>query len=120
MLRELYALLTSLNNAFRLPMDPGPDDDYTRPVAPGVVPDLTPLSCTKQAMIDMHFVRQKHYFLLLQNIECVCFTALDASIKDAFKVSTNLAIQGWHAGLTVQEILNQLSSIYGLPTPATI
>ncbi len=92
MLRELYALLTGLNNAFHLPMDPDPNANYTWPVAPGAVPDLTPLSRTKQATIDMHFACQKHYFLLLQNIKCACFTALDASINDAFKVFTNSAI----------------------------
>jgi hypothetical protein len=68
----------------------------------------------------MHFACQKHYFLLLQNIERTCFTTLNASINDAFKVSTNPAIRGWHAGMAVQDILNQLSSIYGLPTLAAM
>jgi hypothetical protein len=91
--RESYALLlTSLNNAFRLRLDPDPNADYTWPVTPGVVPDLTPLSHTKQATIDMRFAFQKHYFLSLQNIKRVCFTALNASINDAFKVSTNPTI----------------------------
>jgi hypothetical protein len=114
MSRELYALLIDLNNVFCLPMDLGPNANYTWPVAPGAVPDLSPLSHTKQARIDMRFAHQKYYFISLQNNECVCFTALNASINDAFKVSTNPAIQGWHAGMTVQDILNQLSSIYGL------
>ncbi len=48
MLRKLYALLTGLNNAFRLPMDLGPNTNYTWPVAPGAVPDLTPLSRTSR------------------------------------------------------------------------
>jgi hypothetical protein len=71
-------------------------------------------------MIDTNFACQKHYFSSLQNIECACFTALNASINDAIKVSTDPAIQGWHAGITVQEILNQLSSIYGLPRQAAM
>jgi hypothetical protein len=120
MSRELYALLTSLNKAFCLPLNPSPNADYTRPVALGAVLDLTPLSHTKQATIDMRFAHQKHYLLLLQKIKRACFTALDASINDVFKVSTDPTIQGWHAGMTVQEILNQLSSIYGLPTPAAM
>jgi hypothetical protein len=101
MSRELYPLLTGLNNAFCLPMDPGPNANYTQPVVPGVVPDLTLLSRTEQATIDMHFAHQKHYFLPLQNIQRACFTALNAIINNAFKVSTNAAIQGWHAGMTV-------------------
>jgi hypothetical protein len=120
MSRELYALLTGLNNAFRLPMDPDPNANYTWSVAPGEVPDLTPVSRTMQATIDMQFARQKHYFLSLQNIEHVCFTALNTSINNGFKVSTDPAIQGWHAGMTVQEILDQLSSIYGLPMLAAM
>jgi hypothetical protein len=101
-------------------MDPGPNANYTWSVAPGVVPDLTPVSCTMQATIDMCFARQNHYILSLQNIECVCFTALNKSINDAFKVSTDPAIQGWHAEMTIQKILNRLSSIYGLPKPAAM
>ena len=45
---------------------------------------------------------------------------LDASINDAFKVSTDPTIRGWHAGMSVRDILNQLSSIYGQPTPAAM
>ena len=37
-----------------------------------------------------------------------------------FKVSSDPAIRGWHAGMSVREILNQLSAIYGQPTPAAM
>ena len=54
----------------------------------------------------------------MQNIVCVCFTALDGSINDAFKVSNDPNVQRWHGGMRVIDILNQLSLIYGQPTPA--
>jgi hypothetical protein len=56
----------------------------------------------------------------MQNIERACFNALDASINDSFKVSNNPAMTGWHAGMTIRKILDQLSSIYGQPTPAAM
>jgi len=120
MARELYTLLTGTGNAFRVPVDPGPVAIYTRTVLLGQQPDVSPLSRTEQATINTQFARQKHYFMSLQNIKCACFTALDASINDAFKVLSDPAIRGWHAGMSVQEILNQLSAIYGQPTPAAM
>ena len=120
MARELYALLTGPTNPFRIPLDPGGVAIYTRPVLLGQAIDASPLTRTEQATIDTQFARQKHYFLSLQNIERACFTLLDASINDAFKVSTDPTIRGWHAGMTVRDILDQLSSIYGQPTPAAM
>ena len=74
----------------------------------------------EQSSIDTLFNRRKHYFLSMQNIECPCFTAIDASIKDAFKVSNNPNVQGWHAGMRVIDILDQLSLTYGQPTPSAL
>ncbi len=51
---------------------------------------------------------------------CFFFSALDSSINDAFKVSSDPALRGWHAGMSVREILDQLSTIYGLPTLAAL
>jgi hypothetical protein len=56
----------------------------------------------------------------MQNIEQACVTALDSSINDAFKVSNDPTVQGWHAGMRVIDILDQLSLIYGQPTPAAL
>jgi hypothetical protein len=56
----------------------------------------------------------------MQNIEQACFTALDSSIDDAFKISNDPAIVIWHAGINVREILDQLSLIYSQPTPAAL
>jgi len=67
------------------------------------------------------FNRRKHYyFLSMQNIKRPCFTALDSSITDAFKVSNDPTVQGWHAGMRVIDILDQLSLIYGQPTPTAL
>jgi hypothetical protein len=56
----------------------------------------------------------------MQNIERAYFRALDASINDAFKVSNNQNIRGWHAGMQVLDIPDQLSTTYGQPTPAVL
>jgi hypothetical protein len=78
------------------------------------------LTRTKQPTIDTTFACQKHYFLSLQNIERACFTALDASINNALEVSSDSVLQGWHVGMSVWQILDQLSTIYGLPMPAAL
>ncbi len=110
----MHPLLTV--NAFHLPNNPGPAVDYTRADPNG----LMPLTCTEQASVDAAFVRQCHYFLLLQNIKRACFNALDLSINDAFKVSNDHAILGWHMGMSTREILDQLPTSYGQPTPAAM
>jgi hypothetical protein len=56
----------------------------------------------------------------MQNIERACFTALDSSINDAFKVSNDPTVQGWHAGMRVIDILDHLSLMYGQPTPTAL
>ena len=120
MARELYSLLT--NVPFRLPTNPGAAAVYVyvRARVTGQPVDKTPLSRTEQASIDTLFNRRKHYFLLMQNIEHACFTALDASINDAFKVSNNPNVRGWHAGMRVINILDQLSSTYGQSIPSAL
>ncbi len=56
----------------------------------------------------------------MQNIKRACFTALNASINDAFKVSNDPNVWGCHAEMRVLDILNQLSVTYGQPTPAVL
>ncbi len=87
MARKLYALLTT--SPFCLPTNPGAAAVYARSQIPGQLVNNAPLSRTEQASIESLFNRRKHYYLSMQNIECVCFTALDASINDAFKVSND-------------------------------
>jgi hypothetical protein len=50
----------------------------------------------------------------------VCFTFIDSTINNAFKVSNNPAIQGWHTGMSMMFILDQLSKLYGRPTLAVL
>ncbi len=71
-------------------------------------------------MIDPRFNQQKHYFMLMRNIKRACFTALNASVNDTFKVSNVANGRGWHAGMKVIDILDQLNNIYGKPTSAAL
>jgi hypothetical protein len=118
MARELYSLLTNI--PFRLPTNPGAAAVYVCAVVTGQPVNNAALSRTEHASIDTSFNRRKHYFLSMQNIERACFTALDSSINDAFIVSNDPTVQGWHAGMRVIDILDHLSLIYGQPTPAAL
>jgi hypothetical protein len=104
MSRELCILLTNI--PFHLPTNPGAAAVYVRAIVTGQQANNTPLTRTEQASIDTTFNQRKHYFLSMQNIERACFTALDSSINDAFKVSNDPSVQGWHAGMRVIDILN--------------
>jgi hypothetical protein len=122
MARELYTLLTP--HPFCLPTNPGPSATYVRPINPNnprVVPDpAVPLSRTEQATIDTTFARRKHYYMLMVNIKHACFTAVDECINNAYKVSKDPTIQGWHTDMSVVSILDQLSNLFGQPTPAVL
>ena len=118
MAQNMYALLTTL--PFRLPISPGDTPRYVRATRLGEEIDTSPLTRTKQATIDTIFRRRKNYFLSMQNIERACFTALDSSVNDAFKLSNMPGVRGWHAGMTTVTILGQLSSVYGKPTAAAL
>ena len=118
MAQNMYALLTT--TPFRLPISPGDTPKYVRVALLGEQVDTSPLTRTEQATIDSTFARRKHYFLSMQNIERACFTALNSSVNDAFKLSNLAGIRGWHAGMTTVTILDQLSSVYGKPTSAAL
>jgi hypothetical protein len=118
MARELYALFTTI--LFRLPTNSGAAAVYVQSQVPGQPVDNAPLTWTEQASIKSLFNQCKHYFLSMQNIKRACFRALDASINDAFKVSNDPNIRGWHVGMQVLDILDQLSATYGQLTPAVL
>ncbi len=100
MTQELYALLTPA--LFCLLIDPGLVAVFIRPVVvPRQAPDPVPLTRMEQATIKTTFSCRKHYFMSMKNIECACFTVLNASINDTFKVSDDPAIPGWHAGMRI-------------------
>jgi hypothetical protein len=111
MARELYALLTI--QPFCLPTNPGATATYICSQTPGQPINNAPLTRTEQASIDSLFNCRKAYYLSMQNIKRACFTALDVSVNDAFKVSNDPAVRGWHAGMRVIDILDQLSATYG-------
>jgi hypothetical protein len=113
MSQAMYALHTS--QLFCIPTNPGAAADYTHSIVAGQPPDLTPLTKSKQMSTDMKFNCRMHYFLLMQNIKQACFNTLDSSINDAFKVWNKPAMQGGHAGMTMHDILDQLSSICSQP-----
>ncbi len=46
------------------------------------------------------------------NIKRACFTALDNSINDAFKVSNIPTIVGWNRTMVIMDIFNQLANTY--------
>ncbi len=121
MARELYAFITQ--TPFRLPIDPGRNVIYVGVVDlnnPNAIPEAAPLSRTEQATINTMFTHPKNYCMSMVNIERACFMAVDACIKDTFKVSNDPTIQGWHAGMTVMSILDHLLNNYSKPTPATL
>jgi hypothetical protein len=118
MARELYALFTP--NALCLPSNPSNATVYVCPTVASQPVDNTPLTPMEQAMINMRFVSENHYFLSMRNIEQACFTSLDASANDTFKVSNDPTMLGCHSGMRVIDILDQLSTIYGQPTTAVL
>ncbi len=118
MARELYALLTAM--PFCLQISPGNALIYVCLVVMGKPVNNTPLTHTEQATINTRFNQLKHYFMLMQNIKCACFMALDASINDAFKVSNVANGHGWQAGMRVIDIFDQLNNIYGKPTSSAL
>jgi hypothetical protein len=105
---------------FHLPTNPGATAIYVCNQLPGQPVDNALLTRTEQASIDSLFNRCKAYFLSMQNIERACFTALDSLVNNAFKVSNNPTVQGWHAGMRVIDILDQLSVTYRQPTPLAL
>jgi hypothetical protein len=116
--RKLYALLTT--QPFRLPTNPGATAIYVRNQLPGQPVNNAPLRRMEQASIDSLFNQRKAYFLSMQNIKRVCFTALDSSVNNAFKVLNYPTVQGWHMRMRVINILDQLSATYGQPTPSAL
>jgi hypothetical protein len=118
MARKLYALLTTI--PFRLPTNLGVAAVHVQSQVPGQPVNNAPLTRTEQASINSLFNQCKHYFLLMQSINRACFTALNASINDAFKVSNDPNMQGWHTGMRLLDILDQLSTTYGQPTPVVL
>jgi hypothetical protein len=118
MARKLDVLLTI--QLFYLPTNLGATATYIHSQTPGQAVNKSPLTRTEQASINSLFNCRKAYFLPMQNIKQTCFTTLDASVNNAFKVSNNPVVRGWHTGTRVINILDQLSTTFGQPTPAAL
>jgi hypothetical protein len=116
MSHAMYALLVNGGTPFRAPNDPRPAAVYTR-ADPA---DVRPLTRTEQATVDATFARQKHYFTSYTNINRVVYAAVCTSVNKAFQVSNIAGVAGWPAGMEIREMLDQLSSTHGLPTPAAL
>ena len=48
------------------------------------------------------------------------YAALRTSVNEAFQVSNVPGVAGWPPGMEIRTMLDQLSSTYGLPTPAAL
>ena len=116
MSRAMYALLVTGGTAFHDPVDPGSAAIYTRADPTNVAP----LTRTEQATVDATFARKKHYFNSWVNINWVLYAALRMSVNEAFQVSNVPGVARWPAGMDICTMLDQLSSTYGLPTPAVL
>ena len=109
MSQGMYTLLVTGGNTFRLSV-------YAR-ANPA---DATPLSLPKQATVNATFALEEHYYQSLVNINHAVFLSLCASVNEAFQVSNIPGIVRWHADMEIRAILDQLSSTYGMPTPAAL
>jgi hypothetical protein len=103
----LYALIKPV--PFAIPVNPG---------ATPVYQNFSPLAVMK--MVDYAFERNKNYFLSYMNINGACFRMLDDSVPIQFKVSNVPTLTGWNASMSIQEILTQLETAYGKPTPMAL
>ncbi len=131
MSRPMYSLLTM--TPYCLPTNPGDQAVYYGPRVPildqvmgNPVLDTTgnptfvpvhPLDRATQATIDATFLRACNYWLSYQNIKRACFNMLDDNIDDAFKVSNRPTLRGWNQSMEIMEILDQITTTYGKPTP---
>ncbi len=82
------------------------------PVNPGATPVMK--------MVDYAFKWNKNYFLSYMNINRSCFRMLDDSVPIQFKVSNVPTLMGWNTSMSIQEILTQLETVYGMPTPMAL
>jgi hypothetical protein len=63
-------------------------------------------------MINVTFLHNKNYFLLYKNIARACFRMFDANIAMQFKVSNTPTLMGWNSMISINEILNQLQTLF--------
>jgi hypothetical protein len=103
----LYALIEPV--PFAVPVNPGATPVYQNFSPPAVM-----------KMVDYAFEQNKNYFLSCMNINRACFRMLDDSVPIQLKVSNVPTLTGWNASMSIQEILTQLKTAYGKPTPMAL
>ncbi len=122
-LKQLVCPQSQIYGWTELVMDPGlyaliKPVPFVVPVNPGATPvyqNFSPPAVMK--MVDYAFERNKNYFLSYMIINRACFCMLDDFIPIQFKVSNVPTSTGLKASMSIQEILNQLETAYGKPTP---
>jgi hypothetical protein len=125
-LKQLVCPQSQIHGWTGLVMDPGlyaliKPFPFTVPVNPGatlVYQTFAPPVMIK--MVDYAFERNKNYFLSYSNINRACFCMLDDSVPIQFKVSNIPILTGLKASMSIQEILTQLETSYGKPTPMAL
>ena len=134
MARPMYMLLSLA--PFILPNDPGPQAVYYPPQTPimnaaGDAPELDAagnlqypplpvLSRATLATIDARYARARNYWRTYLNIKRACYNMLDDTVDDAFKVSNDPALTGWNPSMNIIDMLDQLVTTYGRPTPMAL
>jgi hypothetical protein len=129
----MYQMLST--SPFRLPTDPGPQAVYYgarvpildaagNPVNdatgnPTYVP-IPALDRATQASIDANFLRGRNYWLSYKNIKRACYNVLDETINDPFKFSPDPTLTGWNPSMEINEIMEQMTTTYGRPTPTAL
>jgi len=116
-------------------MDPGPQAVYFPPQQPILdaagqpdldaagnlqYPPLPVLARATIATIDASFNRARNYWRSYENIKRACYNMLDDHIDDAFKVSNNPALTGWNPSMNIIDMLDELVTTYGRPTPVAL
>jgi hypothetical protein len=129
----MYQMLST--SPFRLPNNPGPQavyygaripilDSYGNPEFdasgnPKYVP-VPALDRATQASIDANFLRERNYWLSYKNIKRACYNVLDETIDDAFKFSPDPNLTGWNPSMEIIDIMEQMTTTYGRPTPTAL
>jgi hypothetical protein len=103
----LYALLEPI--PFNIPINPGATPVYQNFAPPAMM-----------KMVDYAFKRNKNYFLSFTNINKACFRMLDDTVPNQIKVSSQPNLTRWNALMLIQDILTQLETSYGKPTPMAL
>ncbi len=94
---------------------------FTVPLNPDALPvyqNFAPPAMMR--MVDYAFKWNKNYFLSYSNINRACFRMLDDSVPIQFKVSNQANLPGWNGPMSIQDIITQLETSYGKPTPMAL